>query len=89
VNSVSGLEVQIVIVTVLTFIGLQGEDPKLNFSLGSALLLLLSGAISSALLTSGYFLESFAAIGLTAVVLYFQERREKRSQSFLTDKPIY
>jgi len=68
---------------------LPGGDLNLNIGLGSAFLLLFSGAISSALLSSGYFLESFAAIALTAVALYYQERKEKKSQSMLMDKPIY
>jgi uncharacterized membrane protein YbaN (DUF454 family) len=52
-------------------------------------LLIVSGAISSALLSSGYFLESFAAIGLTVTALYFLGRREKRSEDMLRDKPLY
>jgi hypothetical protein len=52
-------------------------------------LLVVSGAISSALLSSGYFLLSFAAIGLAAVALYYLERREKKSEALLHDKPVY
>jgi hypothetical protein len=73
----------------LTFNILQGGDLNLNIGIGSVFLLLLSGAISSALLSSGYFLESFVAIALTALGVYYQGRKEKKSQSMLTDKPIY
>jgi len=61
----------------------------LNISFGSVFLLVISGAISSALLSYGYFLESLAPIGLTVVAMYFLDRKEKKSQSIFHDKPIY
>lgn len=61
----------------------------MNVTLGSAFLLIVSGAVSSALLSSGYFLQSLASIGLTAGALYYLQRREKKSQEILQDKPIY
>jgi hypothetical protein len=61
----------------------------MNVSFSAIFLLLVSGAISSALLSSGYFIPSFASIGLTALALYYLERREKHSQAMLQDKPIY
>ena len=61
----------------------------MNVSFAMVFLLIISGAISSALLSSGYFLDSFAAIGVTALLLYYLDRREKKSQAILVDKPIY
>jgi len=61
----------------------------MNVSFGSVFLLVVSGAVSSALLTSGYFLASFASIGLTAAAFYYLDRKEKKSQALLKDKPLY
>ncbi len=61
----------------------------MNVSFSFVFLLIISGAIASALLSSGYFLPSFASIGLTAVALYYLERREKKSQMMLQDRPVY
>jgi hypothetical protein len=61
----------------------------MNVSITSVFLLLVSGAVSSALLSTGYLMASFALIGVTAVAFYFQNRKEKRSQAILQDRPIY
>jgi len=61
----------------------------MNVSFGSMFLLIVSGAISSALLVSGFFVPSFASIVLTIAGLYFLERREKKARAMLQDKPIY
>jgi hypothetical protein len=61
----------------------------MNVSISAIFLLLVSGAVSSALLSSGHFIPSFASIALTALALYYLERREKNSQAILRDKPVY
>jgi uncharacterized membrane-anchored protein len=53
------------------------------------LLLVISGAISSGLLSSGHFVPSLILMGLTAAAFFYYERREKKSQQILRDKPIY
>jgi len=53
------------------------------------LLLIISGAISSSLLSSGHFVPSLVIMGLTAVALLYFERKEKKSQLILRDKPVY
>lgn len=62
---------------------------KMNINLSSAFLLIISGAVSSALLSTGYFLASFVSIGLTAVCFFYLDRKEKKSQALLQDKPVY
>lgn len=61
----------------------------MNVSFTAVFLLVVSGAISSALLSSGYLAESIAAIGVAALLLFFLDRKEKKSQAILQDKPIY
>jgi hypothetical protein len=61
----------------------------LNVTLASMFLLVVSGAISSALLSSGYLLPSFIVIGLTAGLVYQLDRKEKKTEAMLKDKPIY
>jgi len=53
------------------------------------LLLVISGAISSSLLSSGHFIPSLILMGLTAAALFYFERKEKKSQQILRDKPVY
>jgi hypothetical protein len=89
VNSASGLVIWIFGSIGFTYLWLWSRDLNLNISFGSVFLLVVSGAIASALLTSGYFLQSFASIGLTGAALYYLERKEKKSQSILQDRPIY
>jgi ABC-type Mn2+/Zn2+ transport system permease subunit len=52
-------------------------------------LLVISGVVSGSLLSSGYFVASFAFVVLTVLGFYFLERREKKSEAILRDKPIY
>ena len=61
----------------------------MNVSFVSVFFLTVSGAISSALLTSGYFLASFVSVGLTVAGFYYLDRKEKKSQAILGDKPLY
>jgi uncharacterized membrane-anchored protein len=53
------------------------------------LLLVISGAISSGLLSSGHFVPSLILMGLTAAALFYFERKEQKSRQILKDKPIY
>jgi hypothetical protein len=88
-DSGSGRSLQSIVVAQLNWPGIGSGEPGLNISFGSVFLLIISGAISSALLSSGYFPESLASIGLTAVAMYLLDRKEKKSQSIFRDKPIY
>jgi len=61
----------------------------MNIGIDYMLLLVISGAISSGLLTSGHFVLSLVLMGLTAAALFYLERKEKKSQQILRDKPVY
>lgn len=88
-NPASGRGLWTLVTILLTYVDLRLWDLDLNISFSSIFLLVVSGAISSALLSSGYFLASAGSIVLTAAAWYYLERREQKSEAILHDRPIY
>jgi uncharacterized membrane protein YoaK (UPF0700 family) len=60
-----------------------------TISLYVTLILVSSGAISSVLLTAGYYLPSLLVVAFTACVIILSERRGKSFREILQDKPVY
>ncbi len=53
------------------------------------LVLVSSGAVSSVLLTAGYYLPFLAMVALTLVAIFHSERKSKSFSEMLQDKPVY
>ena len=61
----------------------------MEISLFLMLVLVSSGAVSSVLLTAGYYLPFLVMVALTLVVIFRSERKSKNFSELLQDKPVY
>ncbi|MFI5419661.1 MAG: hypothetical protein ACHQ1H_02285 [Nitrososphaerales archaeon] len=61
----------------------------MEISLFLMLVLVSSGAVSSVLLTAGYYLPFLVMVALTLVVIFRSERKSKSFSEMLQDKPVY
>ena len=61
----------------------------MTISLFMMLVLVSSGAVSSVLLTAGYYLPFLAMIALTVFLVFYSERKSKSFSELLQDKPVY
>jgi len=48
-----------------------------------------SGAVSSILLTQGYYLPLLLVVAFTAFLIILSERKDKSFREILQDKPVY
>ena len=62
---------------------------EMTISLFLMLMLVFSGAVSSILLTAGYYLPFLVMVALTAVAVFHSERKSKSFSELLQDKPVY